>query len=210
MGSEAFQEELALLKPFQLGPFKLAHGIVMSPLSRCRSYGHVPQPHAAIYYSQRATPGGLLIAEGTGVNPTGDEYPETPGIFTQEQTESWKPIVKALHDNEPSSSSSYGMSEESPTLLISPMMPYSEPRALETEEIPTIVNDFVLSAKNAISAGFDGVELHGAHGYLLDQFQLNAPLNKYNRRAFYTQDPVVGYTDYPFLEESNPEFAKAQ
>ena len=73
--------------------------VVHGPLTRCRSYGCVPQPsHAGLYYAQRATPGGLLIAEATGVSETSNGYPHTPGIWTQEQVEAWKPIVKAVHD----------------------------------------------------------------------------------------------------------------
>ncbi len=72
--------------------------VVMAPLTRCRSYNTIPQPHAALYYSQRATAGGLIIAEATGISVTHQGFPHTPGIWTQEQTEAWKPIVKAVHD----------------------------------------------------------------------------------------------------------------
>ncbi len=72
--------------------------VVMAPLTRCRSYNTIPQPHAALYYSQRATAGGLIIAEATVISATSQGFPHTPGIWTQEQTEAWKPIVKAVHD----------------------------------------------------------------------------------------------------------------
>ncbi len=72
--------------------------VVMAPLTRCRSYNTIPQPHAALYYSQRATAGGLIISEATGISVTHQGFPHTPGIWTQEQTEAWKPIVKAVHD----------------------------------------------------------------------------------------------------------------
>jgi hypothetical protein len=72
--------------------------VVMAPLTRCRSYNTIPQPHAALYYSQRATAGGLIITEATGISVTHQGFPHTPGIWTQEQTEAWKPIVKAVHD----------------------------------------------------------------------------------------------------------------
>ena len=73
--------------------------IALAPLTRCRSYGFVPQPsHASLYYTQRTTPGGLLIAEATGISETSVGFPEIPGIWTQEQVEAWKPIVKAVHD----------------------------------------------------------------------------------------------------------------
>jgi len=88
---------IPLLTPYKMGDFELSHRVVMAPLTRQRSYGNVPQPHAAVYYSQRATRGGLLIAEATGVSATAQGYPETPGIWTPEQVEAWKPIVDAVH-----------------------------------------------------------------------------------------------------------------
>jgi 12-oxophytodienoic acid reductase len=97
MVQQAAKEVIPLLTPYKMGQFELSHRVVLAPLTRCRSYGNVPQPHAAVYYSQRATRGGLLIAEATGVSATAQGYPETPGIWTQEQVEAWKPIVDAVH-----------------------------------------------------------------------------------------------------------------
>jgi 12-oxophytodienoic acid reductase len=91
------KEAIPLLTAHKLGRFDLSHRVVLAPLTRCRSYGSVPQPHAALYYSQRATKGGLLISEATDVSVTAKGYPETPGIWTQEQVEAWKPIVDAVH-----------------------------------------------------------------------------------------------------------------
>ncbi|KAB8101740.1 hypothetical protein EE612_032697 [Oryza sativa] len=88
---------IPLLTPYKMGQHELSHRVVLAPLTRCRSYGNVPQPHAAVYYSQRATRGGLLIAEATDISPTAQGYPETPGIYTQQQVEAWKPIVDAVH-----------------------------------------------------------------------------------------------------------------
>ncbi|KAL5650838.1 hypothetical protein ACJX0J_036296, partial [Zea mays] len=96
MVQQAAKEVIPLLTPYKMGQFELSHRVVLAPLTRCRSYGNVPQPHAAVYYSQRATRGGLLIAEATGVSATAQGYPETPGIWTQEQVEAWKPIVDAV------------------------------------------------------------------------------------------------------------------
>jgi 12-oxophytodienoic acid reductase len=80
-----------VMRPHKMGQFfQLSHRVVLAPLTRCRSYGNVPQPHAAVYYAQRATKGGLLISEATGVSATAQGFPETPGIWTQEQVESWK------------------------------------------------------------------------------------------------------------------------
>lgn len=91
------KEAIPLLTPHKMGQFELSHRVVLAPLTRCRSYANVPQPHAAVYYSQRATKGGLLISEATGVSPTAQGYPETPGIWTQQQVDAWKPIVDAVH-----------------------------------------------------------------------------------------------------------------
>ncbi|XP_066370513.1 12-oxophytodienoate reductase 1-like [Miscanthus floridulus] len=190
MVCESANETMPLLTPYKMGHLELSHRVVLAPMTRCRSYGNVPQPHAAVYYSQRATKGGLLIAEATGVSATAQWwYPETPGIWTQEQVEAWKPIVDAVHrkgafffcqiwhvgrvsTNEmqpdgqaPISSTDKQISPDAEFGVV-----YSKPRRLRTEEIPGIVDDFRRAARNAIEAGFDGVEIHGAHGYLLEQF----------------------------------------
>ena len=88
---------MPLLTPFKAGRLELAHRVVLAPLTRCRSYGNVPQQHAAVYYSQRATRGGLLIAEGTGVSATAQGFPGSPGIWTPEQVAAWRPVVDAVH-----------------------------------------------------------------------------------------------------------------
>ncbi|OAY63861.1 putative 12-oxophytodienoate reductase 11 [Ananas comosus] len=101
-------DTLPLLTPHKMGKFDLSHSckignfifdirIVLAPLTRTRSYENVPQSHAILYYSQRATKGGLLIAEATGVSDTAQGYPDTPGIWTKKQVEAWKPIVDAVH-----------------------------------------------------------------------------------------------------------------
>ncbi|CAN6543023.1 unnamed protein product [Malus baccata var. baccata] len=86
-----------LLAPYKLGNFNLSHRVVLAPLTRQRSYRNVPQPHAILYYSQRTSNGGLLISEATGISDTAQGYPDTPGIWTKEQVEAWKPIVDAVH-----------------------------------------------------------------------------------------------------------------
>ncbi|KAK1554999.1 hypothetical protein Q3G72_020248 [Acer saccharum] len=169
-----------------MGPFHLSHRIVLAPLTRQRSYNNVPQPHAILYYSQRTTKGGFLIAEATGVSDTAQGYPQTPGIWNKEQVEAWKPIVDAVHakggiffcqiwhvgrvsnqDFQPNGQAPISSSDK-------PLVPqirangvdvgqFTPPRRLRTDEIPQIVNDFRLAARNAIEAGFDGVEIHGAH-----------------------------------------------
>uniref|UniRef100_A0A452XJL5 NADH:flavin oxidoreductase/NADH oxidase N-terminal domain-containing protein n=1 Tax=Aegilops tauschii subsp. strangulata TaxID=200361 RepID=A0A452XJL5_AEGTS len=327
-------EPIPLLTPYKMGQFDLAHRVVLAPLTRRRSYANMPQPHAAVYYSQRATAGGLLIAEATVVSNTGRGYTDTPGIWTAEHVEAWKPIVAAVHakgalffcqiwhvgrvstfELQPGGAAPLSSTEKG----VGPQMSFdgrleefSPPRRLTVEEIPALVDDFRKAARNAIDAGFDGVEIHGANGYIIEQFlkdsandrtdeyggslenrcrfalevvdavvkelndhdilyihmieprmaivdgrrvvpkrllpyreafkgtfvanggydreeggkvvaegytdlvafgrlflanpdlpnrfEVGADLNKYDRMTFYTPDPVIGYTDYPFLE----------
>ncbi|XP_042492676.1 putative 12-oxophytodienoate reductase 11 [Macadamia integrifolia] len=88
---------IPLLTPYKMGKFLLSHRVVLAPLTRQRSYNNVPQPHAILYYSQRTTKGGLLISEATGVSDTAQGLPHTPGIWTKEQVEAWKPVVDVVH-----------------------------------------------------------------------------------------------------------------
>ncbi|XP_059452160.1 12-oxophytodienoate reductase 2-like [Corylus avellana] len=178
---------IPLLTPYKLGKYNLSHRVVLAPMTRLGSYGNVPQPHAILYYSQRTSKGGFLIAEVTGVSDTAQEYPNTPGIWTKEQVEAWKPIVDAVHakggiffcqiwhvgrvsnqDFQPNRQAPIS-STDKPMTPIDGSQP-TPPRRLRTDEIPQIVNDFRVAARNAIEAGFDGVEIHGANGYLVDQF----------------------------------------
>ncbi|KAK9217393.1 hypothetical protein WN943_006020 [Citrus x changshan-huyou] len=335
---------IPLLTAYKMGQFNLSHRMVLAPLTRIRSYNHIPQPHAILYYSQRTTNGGFLIAEATGVSNTAQGYPNTPGIWTKEQVEAWKPIVDAVHQKggiifcqiwHVGRVSNYGLQPNGEAPISSTSkgvtpgvdgLDWSPPRPLSIEEIPKIVNDFRLAARNAIEAdqvndrtdeyggslenrcrfaleiveavvseigaervgmrlspyasymetgdsnpealglymakalnifkllylhvieprmiqltdksetqhsllsmrrAFEGTFI-AAGGYDRDEgnkavaanyadlvafgrlflanpdlpkrFELNAPLNKYNRSTFYIPDPVVGYTDYPFLK----------
>ncbi|KAJ8618675.1 hypothetical protein MRB53_014861 [Persea americana] len=193
---------LTHLKTIKIIGFML---VVLAPMTRSRSYGNVPQPHAILYYSQRTTKGGLLITEATGVSDTAQGYPETPGIWSKEQGEAWKPIVKAVHEKGGIffcqlwhvgrvSNYSFQPNGQAPiSCTDKPVTPqpshdginehdYSTPRRLRTDEIPQIVNDFRLAARNAMEAGFDGVEIHGANGYLIEQFmkdQVNDRIDEY-------------------------------
>nr|GLL32641.1 putative 12-oxophytodienoate reductase 11 [Ipomoea trifida] len=192
-GQEEKQQGIPLLTPYKMGNFHLSHRIVLAPLTRQRSYGNVPQPHAILYYSQRTTKGGLLIAEATGVSDTAQGYRDAPGIWTKEQVEAWKPIVDAVHAKggiffcqlwhvgrvsnkgyQPNGQAPISSTDKSFTPQIRAnsinAAEFTPPRRLRTDEIPQIINDFRLAARNAIEAGFDGVEIHGAHGYLIDQF----------------------------------------
>ncbi|XP_073004065.1 putative 12-oxophytodienoate reductase 11 [Typha latifolia] len=191
---------IPLLSPYKMGGFDLSHRVVLAPLTRQRSYGNVPQPHAVLYYSQWTSKGGLLISEAAPVSDTANGYTDTPGIWTEEQIDAWRPIVDAVHEKggiffcqiwHTGRVSNYGFQPNGQAPISctdKPLTPqvavaeFSPPRRLETEEIPLVVNDFRLAARNAIEAGFDGVEIHGAHGYLIDQFlkdQVNDRTDKY-------------------------------
>ncbi|CAO2162486.1 unnamed protein product [Urochloa humidicola] len=172
-----------LLTSYKMGEFNLAHRVVLAPLTRCRAYGNVPQPaHMSLYYCQRATPGGLLISEACAVSETARGCPDVPGLWNDEQVEAWKPIVDAVHAKgavffaqlwhagrasllewQPNGQAPVSSTDKSTDI-------YPVPRRLQTEEIPHIVDDFRIAARNAIRAGFDGVEIHAANGYLFDQF----------------------------------------
>ncbi|KAL6184399.1 hypothetical protein ACLB2K_045800 [Fragaria x ananassa] len=220
---------LPLLTPYKLGKFDLSHRVVLAPLTRQRSYRNVPQPHAILYYSQRTSKGGLLISEATGVSDTAQGYPDTPGIWTKEQVEAWKPIVNAVHAKGGIficqiwhvgrvSNSGYQPNGQAPiSSTDKPLTPqirangidvaqFTPPRRLRTDEIPQIVNDFRLAARNAMEAGFDGVEIHGAHGYLIDQF-LKDEVN--DRTDQYGADKVgirlSPFANYMESGDSNPK-----
>ena len=185
-----------LFQPLKVGNLEIKHRIVYAPLTRCRAFNGIPSEMAQEYYAQRATEGGLMISEGTLVSDKAHGYPCTPGVYTKEQVEAWKPIIKGVHDrgafifcqlwhcgrashqhyqpNEelPVSSSAVAINDGSQAFSLKTMKmeDYPVPRALEAEELPAIVDEFRQAARNAIEAGFDGVEIHGANGYLLDQF----------------------------------------
>ena len=180
-----------LFTPITVGDLTLKNRIIMAPLTRCRaSIGRVPNALMAEYYAQRAS-AGLIISEATSVDPLGVGYPDTPGIWSAEQIEGWKLVTKAVHDAGGKiflqlwhvgriSDPSYldGKLPVAPSAiaidghpsLLRPIRPFVTPRALELSEIPLIVEQFRQGAVNAKIAGFDGVEIHGANGYLPDQF----------------------------------------
>lgn len=180
-----------LFEPIRVGGLTWPNRIVMAPLTRCRaSAGRVPNALMAKYYAERAS-AGLILSEATSVTPMGVGYPDTPGIWSDEQVEGWKLVTRAVHaaggriymqlwhvgrisDPEflggelPVAPSA--IAAEGHVSLLRPMRNYVVPRALETGEIPGIVEAYRKGAENAKRAGFDGVEIHGANGYLLDQF----------------------------------------
>lgn len=192
-----------LFSPLALGDITLPNRVVLAPLTRCRSSaGRVPNDLMREYYVQRAS-AGLILTEATSVDPMGVGYPDTPGIWSDAQVEGWKQITAAVHaaggriflqlwhvgrlshqsylgGATPVSASA--IAAEGHVSLLRPKEPYPVPRALELDEIAGIVHAYKTGALNAKSAGFDGVEIHGANGYLLDQFlqdRSNARTDRY-------------------------------
>ncbi|PUZ63594.1 hypothetical protein GQ55_3G080600 [Panicum hallii var. hallii] len=241
---------IPLLTPYKMGDFELSHRVVMAPLTRQRSYGNVPQAHAAVYYSQRATKGGLMITEATGVSDTAQGYTDTPGIWTAEQVDAWRPIVDAVHAKgavffcqlwhvgrvsttafQPGGAAPISSTDRA----VSPQRSFdghveefSAPRRLEAREIPAVVDDFRRAARNALDAGFDGVEIHGANGYIIEQFlkdsandradEYGGTLERRCRFAIEVVEAVAGevgarrvgvrlspFTDYMDCHDSDPE-----
>ena len=177
--------------PLRAGAFTLRNRIIMAPLTRCRSSaGRVPNDLMLKYYVQRAS-AGLILTEATAVDPMGVGYPDTPGIWSEEQVAGWKKITAAVHAaggrillqlwhvgrvsdpvylNGALPVAPSAIAPSGHVSLIRPQKPFVTPRALDLAEIPGIVAAFKQGAENALRAGFDGVEIHGANGYLLDQF----------------------------------------
>ncbi|MEN9975709.1 MAG: hypothetical protein RLZZ282_1715, partial [Verrucomicrobiota bacterium] len=180
-----------LFQPLQAGALHLPNRVIMAPLTRCRaSAERVPNAMMAEYYAQRAT-FGMILSEATAVTPMGVGYPNTPGIWTEEQIHGWQGVTRAVHDGGGQilcqlwhvgriSDPIYlnGQAPVAPSALqpgghvnlIRPLKRFVTPRALEAAEIPAIVEAYRQGAANALAAGFDGVEIHGANGYLIDQF----------------------------------------
>ncbi len=238
-----------LFSPLTLGTLTLPNRIVMAPLTRNRAAaGDVPQALNVEYYAQRAS-AGLIISEGTQVSPEGQGYLATPGIYSPEQVAGWKKVTESVHAKSGrifaqlwhvgrvshTSLQPNGQQPVAPSALTAKTKVFtksgftdaSAPRALETSEIARVVEEFRLAAENAKAAGFDGVELHGANGYLIDQFLRdgsNKRTDKYggsveNRTRFLAEilaaltsvfpAPRVGVRFSPFskfgdMSDSNP------
>lgn len=180
-----------LFSPIQLGSLKLKNRIIMAPLTRCRAgVNRVPTPLMVEYYTQRAS-AGLIISEATSISPMAVGYPDTPGIWSQEQIEGWQSVTNSVHQaggkivlqlwhvgrlSDPSflngakPVSASAIAADGHPSHVRPIKPYDVPHALNIDEIQQIILDYRQAAINAKHAGFDGVEIHGANGYLLDQF----------------------------------------
>jgi N-ethylmaleimide reductase len=189
---------LKLFTPVQLGSLKLKHRVVMAPLTRSRSEqpGGIPGDKMVRYYSDRASDGGLIIGEATSISPTARGWYGAPGLYTDQQVKGWKRVVSGIHaknglvfaqlwhtgrashsdnqdGNTPASASVDPSYWEDPSRLVSGPNGWIQPsphRALDISEIPEIIEDYRKAAARAKAAGFDGVELHAANGYLPDQF----------------------------------------
>jgi N-ethylmaleimide reductase len=183
-----------LFQPTRIGDIEVANRVVMAPLTRCRAdepAGDVPGSEMNIEYYRQRSNAGLIISEGTQVSPVGKGYMATPGIYSDAQVEGWKPITKAVHDagskivaqiwhvgrvSHPEltgGAQPVGPSPVRPNLVAythSGKVDVPEPRELSVDDIKSVVEEFRHGAANAIRAGFDGVEIHGANGYLVDQF----------------------------------------
>lgn len=189
----------SLFDPLQVGRLHLANRVVMAPLTRNRAPGAIPTPLMVTYYTQRADPrngAGLIVTEATAISHQGQGYADVPGIWSDAQVAAWKPVTDSVHaaggkivmqlwhvgrvshvDLQPGGQAPVAPSAiiaKTKTVLIRDGVPTFEdtsmPRALTLDELPGIVDDYRRAARNAIAAGFDGVEVHGANGYLLDQF----------------------------------------
>ena len=185
----------SLFEPTHAGDIALANRIAMAPLTRNRAPDAIPSELTATYYAQRAT-AGLIISEATAISPEGQGYADVPGLYGTEQLDGWKKVTRAVHEAggkivvqlwhvgrishtslQPGHAKPVAPSAiraHAKTVLLKDGVPTftdtSEPRALDAEELPRIVQDYRHAARNAIAAGFDGVEIHAANGYLIDQF----------------------------------------
>lgn len=176
--------------PLQAGELLLPNRVVMAPLTRARAVGRVPNGLMAEYYRQRAG-AGLILSEATSVTPQGVGYADTPGIWSKDQVEGWRHVTRGVHQaggrimlqlwhvgrvSDPTFLDGQlpvapsAIPAQGHVSLLRPQRPYPVPRALRRGELAGVVEAFRRGAQNALEAGFDGVEIHGANGYLLDQF----------------------------------------
>lgn len=185
-------DNLNIFQPYKLGNIELSNRIVMSPMTRSRAIGNLANSLIAEYYAQRAS-AGLIITEGISPSPNGLGYARIPGLFNNEQSESWKAVTKAVHDkggrifvqlmhtgrighklNLPDGADVYAPSAVKAAGKIwtdaEGLLEHPEPKAFTSEQLQQTKEEYINSAKLAIEAGFDGIELHGANGYLLEQF----------------------------------------
>jgi N-ethylmaleimide reductase len=192
MARAVAEESMKLFTPFQLGEIPLANRVVMSPMTRCRAPGNVPNELMAAYYGQRAG-AGLIVTEGTAPSPNGLGYARIPGLFSPEQTSGWRLVTAAVHAaggrifaqlmhcgrvgsllNLPAGARLLAPSAVPMSGVIwtdaKGEQPHDPPAEMTAEEVEATVGEYVQAARHALAAGFDGVEIHGANGYLITQF----------------------------------------
>jgi N-ethylmaleimide reductase len=185
-------KELKLFTPYKVGEVDIANRVVMAPMTRCRAIGNIPNELIAEYYKQRSK-AGLIITEGTSPSPNGLGYARIPGVYSKQQIDGWKKVTSAVHNaggkifvqlmHTGRISHILNMPEGAQVLAPSAvkaagqmwtdaqqLQDFPVPKAMSPDELLLTKNEFVTAAKNAIEAGFDGVELHSANGYLLEQF----------------------------------------
>lgn len=183
---------MKLFESYHLGPISLKNRIVMAPMTRCRALDNIPNALMATYYAQRAS-AGLLITEGTSPSPNGVGYARIPGIHSDAQIKGWKKVTEAVHQENGkifiqlmhTGRVSHPDNMPEGTTVLAPsavplegemytdqngMQAYPLAKEMDLQDLETAKNEYVQAAKNAIEGGFDGVELHGANGYLIDQF----------------------------------------
>jgi N-ethylmaleimide reductase len=181
-----------LFSPSTLGPLKLQNHLVMGPMTRSRATGNTPNELMAEYYAQRAT-AGMIITEGTSPSPNGLGYPRIPGIFSMAQVDGWKPITKAVHAKGAKiflqlmhcGRIAHPLNLPAGARVLAPsavaaagemytdaegLKPHPVPEEMTAKDVAATIEEFAVAATNAVAAGFDGIELHGANGYLLEQF----------------------------------------
>lgn len=214
-----------LFSPFKLGPLELKNRIVMAPMTRSRAINNIPNAIMAQYYGDRAS-AGLLITEGVAPSENGCGYARIPGLWSEDQLKGWKEVTTAVHNKGGkifaqimhTGRASHLENMNANTVILAPsavkltgeiytdskgLLPYETPKAMNIEEIKTAQQEFVQASINAIKAGFDGVEIHGANGYLIDQFLNHAS----NQR---TDDYGGNYTNRNrFLVELLEQVTKA-
>lgn len=193
------QSKVNMFEPYRMGSIELSNRIIMAPMTRSRAIGNVANNNIAEYYTQRAS-AGLIVSEGIAPSPNGLGYARIPGLFNEAQVASWKKVTDAVHNaggkiftqimhtgrvshsaNMPAGSKLLAPSAVAATGDIwtdaEAMQPMPVPSAMTAEEIASTIQEYVQAAQNAVDAGFDGIELHGANGYLLEQF-LNPGVNQ--------------------------------
>ncbi|WP_338811348.1 alkene reductase (plasmid) [Agrobacterium leguminum] len=194
-----------LFSPLKIGALELTHRVVMAPLTRMRAHvpGNIPTKLNVEYYRQRASAGGLIVSEGAQISESGQGMPATPGIHSAAQIEGWRAVTEAVHDKGGVivlqlwhvGRISHSSVQPNNALPVAPSaiaaagnaftanferVPFETPRALERKEIPLLIETYAQAARNAMAAGFDGVEIHGANGYLLEQFLQSRSNKRYD------------------------------